>query len=114
MLLSVHRTGRRYLDLDQADGLQQSRFQPRSLGHHAGVPRRIEGKLDVDLCNPRNDAQLGAHVLHQNLAHAAPRGGQRHHDKDVVTAIRVRRDVQRVDQAKINNVDGDFRVVAGR
>src|ERR1700689_1366810 len=66
-----------------------SGLQPRFVRHHAVIPRRIEDQLDVGSRHRGHQLYLVTHVLHQNLAHAAARGGERHLDGDVARLIGV-------------------------
>src|SRR3989440_208245 len=88
-------------------------LQARGLGHHGLVPGGIEGERHARLAHGRAPLDLVAHVLHQNLAHAAPRGGEGDLRLHGAGAVLVLRHVAGVHQSQIDDVDRDLRVVAG-
>ena len=70
-------------------------------------------QLDIGL-NHRGDAlDLAAHVLDQDVSHAATRRGQRHLDVDPSRSFTIRRHVTLVDQPQLDHVDRDFRIKTG-
>src|SRR5271166_1458877 len=69
---STHFTGLRPL---HHSGLQAGGFR-----HHRMIPGRIEHQFDVGVSDGRHYLHLAAHVLHQDLTHAATRRRQGHLD----------------------------------
>src|SRR5690606_8920684 len=94
-------------------GSEHSGFQARGLGHHVPGPRRVEHQLDVGLDHGRDHFQLAAHVVHEDVAHAASGGGQGHAHLDQALAVVAMGDPGLVDQAEIDDVDRDLRIEAG-
>src|SRR5690606_8526028 len=92
---------------------EQAGFQPGLVRHHVLVPGRIEHQLDVGLGNGRHRLDLGAHVVHQDVAHAAAGRGQCHADGNGALALGVAAEHAVVDQAQIDDVDRDLRIEAG-
>src|SRR5580700_4658748 len=92
---------------------KHARLQTCRLGHHGLVPGRIEGELHLDLAHGWNALNLIAHVVDQDIAHAAPRGGEGDLDFHRARAVRVRFDLAFVHEAQVHDVDRDLRVVAG-
>src|SRR6516164_1868484 len=88
-------------------------LQPRRFGHHALVPGRVEGQGHACFAHGRNASDLVAHVVHQDIPHAA--AGRRERDGDVhrPCAVLVLGDRAIVDQPQIDDVDGYLRIVAG-
>src|SRR5215469_8583557 len=104
-----------HLELMQSSAApsEHSGLQACSLGHHALVPRRIEGELDACLADRRDPSKLVAHVINQDVPHAAARGGEGDLDVHRPCAVLVLLYVAIVDQAEVDDVDGNLRIVAG-
>src|SRR6202522_4220312 len=90
-----------------------SRLQTSLLGHHAVIPWRIEHQLHVRARHGGNDLHLIAHILNQNLPHAAAGSRERHLDVDRAGIVDILGDIAFVYQAEIDDIDRDLRVVAG-
>src|SRR5947208_5919923 len=88
-------------------------LQARGLGHHGLVPGGIEGQRHTRLAHSRDPLDLVAYVIDQNLAHAAPRGGEGDLHRHRAAAVLVLRHVACVHQTQVDDVDRDLRVVAG-
>src|SRR6267154_4941122 len=87
-------------------------LQPRFVRHHGLVPRRVEHQFHVGSRHSGNDFDLAAHVLDQDLAHAAAGRGQGHLDVDVAGRIVVPGDLALVHQPQVDNIYRDLGVVA--
>src|SRR6185312_16203943 len=62
-------------------------LEPRFLGHHALIPRRVERQLDAGLAYCRYALDLVLHVVDQDIAHAAAGGREREADFDGARAV---------------------------
>src|SRR5690606_29532494 len=77
-------------------------------------PGRVEGQVDVRALDAWQARDLGLDVVGEDLAHAAARRGQGHRDlDDLAAAARLLADLAAVDEAEVDDVDGDLGVVAG-
>src|SRR5882757_5139285 len=92
--------------------LHHAGLQPRLFRHHGLVPRQIEHQFDIGPGYRRNDLDLVAHILHQDLAHAAAGRGQGHFDVDRARRIFVLADIALVNQPKVDDVYRDLWVIA--
>src|SRR5690606_2997773 len=88
--------------------LEHSQFQLRHFRQHAATPLRGEHQVHLDLLDVGHLLQASGNFRAQYVAHAARRRGQRHIDRNPFAL-----DPARVDQAEIEQVDGNFRVVNG-
>ena len=77
------------------------------------IPRRVEHQIDIGFGDGRNHLELGAHILDEDLAHAATRCRQGHADIDLALAIFRAFQIAVIDQAQFDDVDGDFRIKTG-
>src|SRR5256885_4611732 len=93
--------------------LKHPGLQARGLGHHALVPGGIEGQRHARLAHRRDALDLVAHVIDQDLAHAATGGGEGDLHLQRAGAVLVLRHVAGVHQTQVDDVDRDLRVVAG-
>ena len=96
-----------------AGRLIHPRFQTRGVGHHFLAPGRIEGELYGDAGHVGHGQHLAPDIFGQEFAHPATDRGQGHHYINVIAISAERRDVAFVDQAEVNDVDRDLRVVTG-
>src|SRR5256886_1030522 len=93
--------------------LKHPGLQACGLGHHGLVPGGIEGQRHARLAHRRDPLNLVAYVLHQDLAHTAPRGGEGDLRLHGAGAVLVLPHVAGVHQTQVDDVDRDLRVVAG-
>src|SRR5580704_10435992 len=75
---------------------------------HAGIPGGLPDYLNVDVAHFREGANPLLHLLGNLLGRRATLRGKGHFDGDVAGVVVL--DV--VDQPQVNDIDGDFRVVA--
>src|SRR5206468_4615265 len=81
-------------------------------GDHLRVPRGVPDDLDVGIGYARKVEQLHAGIGGDRCAHAAAGGGQRHLDVDPLSGV-LGCDAEIVDEAEVDDVHRDLRVVAG-
>lgn len=98
----------RELGGERADGrLVPVERHPRLIRHAALLPRRVEDHVDGDVGDARNQADGVLDPTGHFSRHRAPRRRERHVEVDVAVVV----DVDAVNQAKLIDVGGDFRVV---
>src|SRR5690606_15232706 len=88
-------------------------FQARGFGHHRLVPWRIEHEVNVRLGDGRDHLQLGAHVVDEDLAHAATGRGQCHAHANRALSVLAMLDVDVIDETEFHDVDRDLRIETG-
>src|SRR5690625_3836235 len=88
-------------------------LQSCGLGHHVLGPRRVENQFYFDAGYAVKLTDFVPDLRGQDIAHATARRGQRHRDDHGPRAVVQVLDFALVDQPQINDVDGNFRVVAG-
>src|SRR5262245_12134851 len=85
-----------------------------SLGRdHRLMPGRVPNNLDIRLFHPVQIQQLLLGVSGNHTAHAAAWSRQGHLHVHAASPARQPDDVQVIDQAEINDVEGDFRIETG-
>jgi len=87
--------------------LQESKLLFCGVAQATGVPGRVPDHLHVDGLDTGNLSQVRPHVLADETVRRAAPGGECHHH---VHAIIVDLDI--VDQSQVDEIDGDFGVVA--
>lgn len=92
--------------------LEHIELQFGGLAHHAGIPDGVEHHVDMDIAYSRNELDTPFDIPRNDWTHAAPRGGQRHGDKDIRLAWDGIIDLDVVDEPELDNIHGNFRVVA--
>src|SRR5690625_7865542 len=79
-------------------------FELGLVGHHRIVPRRVEDHVDVGLDHGGNHLDFFAHVVDQDVAHAAAGCGQGQLDVDTALARLAVLEADVVDQAEVDHV----------
>ncbi len=93
--------------------LEHPGLQAGRLSHHGLVPGWIEHQFDHGLTDGGNQFDLVRRIVHQNVAHAAARGGERHLDIDTARAVVLWVHGTVVDQSEFDDIDRNFRIKAG-
>ena len=91
--------------------LHKAGLEPSLVGHHRLVPGRIEYEFDPDILNGRNNRDFFLCILNEYLSHSASRGGQCHIYVDGSLTISQRVDFTAINQSKVNDIDGNLRVI---
>src|SRR5216684_4320955 len=92
--------------------LPHAELQLRRVRHHAAVPDRIKHYFDVRVLDAGEPLHLVLDVGRQHRTHAAAGGGEGHLDLHVLPAILGRLELAEIDQAEVDDVDRDLRVIA--
>ena len=82
-------------------------------GDHALMPGRIPNDLDAGVLDVGEHEDLLLGIARDGGAHAAAGGGEGHLDEDLSLAAGEKINAHVVDQAEVDDIDGDFRVVTG-
>src|SRR5260370_20385562 len=85
-------------------------LEPGRVRHPARVPGWIPDDLDLDFPDAGNALHLAPGVLLEHVAHAAPGRGHGHLDLHPLAALRQRHGLAVIDEAEVDEVDGDLRV----
>src|SRR2546421_9090720 len=72
--------------------------------HHRLIPGRIERQLDARLAHRRDALDLVFHVIDEDVAHAAPGGGECDLDLDTAGTVVVSSHLALVNEAEIDDV----------
>src|SRR3569623_1142592 len=100
-------------DMPNIAVLKQTGLQARRLGHAALIPLRLEHQLNVDIGDVRHALHFTGDVALQNRTHAATGRGERHLDVDAIAALGQWHHVAFVDEAELDDIDGNLGVIAG-
>src|SRR3569623_1246113 len=100
-------------DMPNTAVLKQPGLQARRLGHATLVPLRLKHQHNIDVGDIGHALHFAGDVGLQEGSHAAAGRGERHLDVDAVAALGQWHDVAFVDEAELDDVDGNLGVVAG-
>lgn len=99
------------------DNFTRSSFQPEDLaallGDHGLVPGRVPDDFDDGFFDTGKVKEFLLGVAGDGCTHAATGRSEGHFDGDKAVATGERFDVEIVNEAQVNDVDGDFGVVTG-
>ena len=93
--------------------LHDAELHLADFGDHGLVPWRVPDEFDIGFVDAGEGFDLGFGFLGEDGAHAAAGGGEGHLDGDEGAVAVAWGDLAIVDEAEVDDVDGDFGVVAG-
>jgi hypothetical protein len=87
-------------------------LHPPGLADHILVPWRIPDELNISFIHAIDGQNLALRIVRDGRSHAATGRSECHFDFHAGSAVILLDQATIVNEAKINNVDGDFRIVA--